>query len=951
MSRKLMALACVVVGLHIVGILTLGTSTARGLLGNSLQIFSSGLAAAACLGASRRGRGLSRPFWLLAGCGMATWGIADIGWMYYENWLHLVVPNFSIVRILFDVQGIFFAIALFLDQERDSPSFDLETLLDSLQIAIVFLSVFFGLNYVRLLRGDSDTARALLQTWIFDALNIALAALAVIRTLSAPTRRLRKLYGESAFFLVIYTACSSIADYVQAVRQVPTGTWYDLFWTAPFLLGALWAARWKEPEEQAAAAPHSRKNLARLATKNVTLALAPLFVVALVVQFGPEWRRTGFMLLAMSMVCFATRLGLSEYRQSDSAEIARRNTLAMDSAINGMAILDAGGKYIYVNQVYARMIGNTNREALLGRSWREVPDARDVAPIATEVRESLKQHGKWFGPLTVHHSDGTVVPTEMAVTTLPDGGTICVTRDITQRVSAQRARDETEIKYRMLIEQVAAISYIAELGVHGQWLYVSPQIETMFGYSAEEWLSNSRDWICHVPIEDHPIIHAAEEASARGEPFQAEHRVTRKDGQIIWVSDTAVVVRGSDTHPVMEGLIVDITDRKMLENQLLQARKMEAVGRLAGGVAHDFNNLLTIIKGYIEMAMNRCLDRPELHRDIRRIEEAADRAVTLVRQLLAFSRKQVLRPKILDLNAIVVNLDQLLRRLMSENIEMKTFVSKDVGAIKADPGQIEQVIMNLVVNARDALPSGGRILIETSNADLDSTYTRDHAVVRPGPYVLLAVTDTGIGMTPDTVAHIFEPFYTTKESGRGTGLGLSTVYGIVKQSGGYIWVYSELGKGTTFKVYLPRVKDAVQVSAAETPASPTHKGHETILLVEDEPAVRELTQMVLSARGYTVIEALTPEDAERLAGNNGAEIHLLLTDVVMPGISGRELAKRLTGRYPNLRVLYMSGYTYNVIAQDGTLEEGISFLQKPFTPQVLTQKVRETLDRPVSARL
>src|SRR5258708_10725546 len=245
----------------------------------------------------------------------------------------------------------------------------------------------------------------------------------------------------------------------------------------------------------------------------------------------------------------------------------------------------------------------------------------------------------------------------------------------------------------------------------------------------------------------------------------------------------------------------------------------------------------------------------------------------------------------------------------------------------------------------------GQNFMKTGNAERDSAYTRDPPVVRTGPYGLLAVSDTGIGMTADTVAHIFEPFYTTKESGRGTGLGLSTVYGIVKQSGGYIWVYSELGKGTTFKVYLPRVKDAVQASpAAEAPVSTTRKGRETILLVEDEPAVRELTQTVLSERGYTVIEALTPEDAERLAGNNAAEIHLLLTDVVMPGMSGHELAKRLTARYPHLRVLYMSGYTYNVIAQDGTLEEGISFLQKPFTPQVLTQKVRESLDRPIPVK-
>jgi two-component system cell cycle sensor histidine kinase/response regulator CckA len=950
MPRKLLALACVIVGLHILAILTLGTSSAGGMLANSLQIFSCGLAAAACFGASRRGRGLSRPFWTLAGCGMAMWGVANIGWMYYENWLHVAVPSFSIVRILFDVQGVFFAIALFLDQERDSPSFDLETLLDSLQIAIVFLSVFFGL-YVQFLRGASDSASAWAQSWIFDVINVALAAMAVIRMLSAPTRRLRTLYSGLLFFLVIYASSSGIADYMEDVRHVPTGTWYDLYWTVPFLLAAVWAARWKEPEEQAPVASHPRKNLARLAFKNVTLALAPLIVASLLSQVGPEWRRTSFALLAMSILCFATRLGLSEFRLSDSAEIARRNWLAMDSAINGMAILDAGGKYIYVNSAYARMIGNTHREAVLGRSWREVPDARDVAPVLTQVRESLKQRGRWFGTMTVHHSNATVVHTEMAVTSLPDGGTICVSHDITERVSAQIARDETETKYRMLIEQVAAISYIAEIGVAGQWFYVSPQIETMFGYSPEEWLASSRDWLRYIPVEDHPIVFAAEEANARGERSQSEFRIIRKDGQTIWVNDTAVVVRGSDRHPVVEGLIVDITDRKMLENQLLQARKMEAVGRLAGGVAHDFNNLLTIIKGYVEMALQRCMDRPDLHGDIRRIENAADRAVNLVRQLLAFSRKQVLRPKILDLNAIVVNLDQLLRRLMNANIEMKTFVSQGVGAIKADPGQIEQVIMNLVVNARDALPGGGRILIETSNVDLDSSYTLDHAIVRPGPYVLLAVTDTGVGMTADTVAHIFEPFYTTKESGRGTGLGLSTVYGIVKQSGGYIWVYSELGRGTTFKVYLPRVQDSVPASPApEMPPATAPQGRETILLVEDEPAVRELIQMVLSERGYKVLEALVPEDAERLAGSNGAEIQLLLTDVVMPGMSGRDLAKRLTARHPNLRVLYMSGYTFNVIAQDGTLEEGISFLQKPFTPQVLTEKVREALDRSVPAK-
>ena len=539
----------------------------------------------------------------------------------------------------------------------------------------------------------------------------------------------------------------------------------------------------------------------------------------------------------------------------------------------------------------------------------------------------------------------------MTITVMAQGGTVCVARDITRRLAAERARTETEIKYRALIEQVAAVSYIAELGVHGMWLYVSPQVETIFGYTPEEWLSQSDQWIRFIPAEDHPIIHAAEEACVSGRRFQAEYRITRKDGQIIWVSDTAVVVPGSDNHPLMEGIIVDITERKALENQLQQARRMEAVGRLAGGIAHDFNNLLTIIKGYVEMATNRSVAQPELRSDLQHIGDASERAGTLVRQLLAFSRKQVLKPKILDLNSIVLNLDKLLRRLLAETVEMKTIARKDVGAVKADPGQIEQVIMNLVVNARDAMPDGGRILIETSNVELDDTYAQDHATVRPGRYVMLAVTDTGIGMTSDTVAHIFEPFYTTKESGRGTGLGLSTVYGIVKQSGGYIWVYSEPGKGTTFKVYLPRVEERVEVSStAQIPAPAARDGKETILLVEDEPSVRELTRMVLSKRGYAVLEALNPADAERLAGSHGAEIHLLLTDVVMPGMSGHELAKRLTARHGNLRVLYMSGYTHNVIAEDGTLEEGLSFLQKPFTPQVLAQKVRETLDRPVPVK-
>src|SRR5258705_246489 len=517
--------------------------------------------------------------------------------------------------------------------------------------------------------------------------------------------------------------------------------------------------------------------------------------------------------------------------------------------------------------------------------------------------------------MNIHRRDGSALPVEMAITSLPDGGVVCVSRDMTAKRDAENARAQAEAKYKMVVEQVAGISYIAELGIHGEWLYVSPQVETMFGFSTEEWLGDSKAWTQHVHPEDHKIVEAAEAASQRGERFQAEYRVVRKDGRLIWVSDTAVVVEGSNAHPLMEGIIVDITERKQLETQLQQARRMEAIGRLAGGIAHDFNNLLTIIKGYTELALKRPRISPELQADVERIEDASERASTLVRQLLAFSRRQVLQPKLLDLNSIVMGLDKLLRRLMDEAIQMSTVPGKNIGTIKADPGQMEQVIMNLVVNARDAMPNGGRLTVETANVELDAAYASDHATVKPGQYVMLAVPDTGTGMSPETVAHIFEPFYTTKESGRGTGLGLSTVYGIVKQSGGYVWVYSEVGRGSSFKVYLPRVEEAAETLGAVKVASGKEKGSETILLVEDEAQVRELVRMTLSEKGYTVLVASSPEDAESICAKHGTEIHLLLTDLIMPGATGRELAKRLTARHQAFRQFPSRGPWHDQISQ------------------------------------
>jgi PAS domain S-box-containing protein len=947
MPRRPLILALAIVALHVCEALTLGPTTLGSFLGNCLQIIACGFAAVMAFGAYRRGQGLSRPFWLIVGTGMAMWGIANLGWMYYEVILHRAPPTTSAVRFLFGLENVMFALALLMDQDKDSPRIDVESALDFIQFGIVFFFIYVESYYLPAHRLDVYSA-FLREMRVENVEDVLLTGLAALQVLRARKPHIRKLYAGLARYLLFLTACAALAQYLQMVKPSPTGTFRDVLWTLPFLAGALWAARW-QPNAAAEASSRVRpKAMGELLLTNATYALAPLIIVWQVSRLNGDWRLLRFSLLAVSIVCYAARLGISQYRESKSASEVLTHTLAMNTAVNGMAILDAESKYIYVNPAYARMMGNSAPERMLGKRWDEISNPADLTPVRDEIRTTLKQNGKWFGPITVHHGDGTAVPMEVAITMLPDGGTICVARDISQRLIVQRARDEAENRYRMLVEQVAAISYIAELGAHGQWLYVSPQIETILGYSTDEWLAGSTNWIRHVLVEDHHIVYAAEEACQSGKPFQAEYRITHKDGRVLWVSDSAVVVRGSDSHPVMEGLIVDITDRKQLENQLQQSRRMEAVGRLAGGIAHDFNNLLTIIKGYTEMALNRPGNPPELTADIDHIGNAADRASTLIRQLLAFSRKQVLQPKSLDLNASVEGLDKLLSRLMGAHIQMSTVYGKNLGTVKADPSQVEQVIMNLVVNARDAMPNGGQLTIETANVDLDGNYARDHVTVKPGRYVMLAVSDTGIGMDPETQAHIFEPFYTTKGGGRGTGLGLSTVYGIVKQSGGYIWVYSEPGKGTTFKVYLPLVEEAVAPVTAATEQPADRRRYETVLLVEDEEAVRELTRSILAQEGYSVLVAKNAQHAEQFAADGSKEIHLLLTDVVMPGVSGRDLARWIIARSPGTRVLFMSGYTDNIIAHGGVLESGVAFLQKPFTPRGLKQKVREVLDRAVS---
>ena len=420
----------------------------------------------------------------------------------------------------------------------------------------------------------------------------------------------------------------------------------------------------------------------------------------------------------------------------------------------------------------------------------------------------------------------------------------------------------------------------------------------------------------------------------------------RQDGAATVVRISGRAVSSGNKIKAFELFAEDVTERRTLEQQLQQSQKMEAIGRLAGGIAHDFNNLLMVISGYSEFLLERLGSEPALLAPAQEIANAAGRATTLTRQLLAFSRKQMLAPRILDLNGVVTENLKMLTRVIGEDIDLVMLPAADLGRVRADASQIEQVIMNLAVNARDAMPSGGKLTIETCNVSLDDDYARFHAPLKPGNYVMLAISDTGGGMDTETQSHIFEPFFTTKGP-KGTGLGLSTVYGIIKQSGGYIWVYSEPEKGTTFKIYLPRVADAIESQApviASPELSAAEPGTETILVVEDESNLRYLVRQFLEKQGYRVLQAEDGAAAMQIVVAHEGVINLLLTDVIMPGMNGRELAQRVAELRPNVKILYMSGYTENVIGRNGTLDAGVRLLQKPFTLRDLKNTVREVLD-------
>jgi PAS domain S-box-containing protein len=619
----------------------------------------------------------------------------------------------------------------------------------------------------------------------------------------------------------------------------------------------------------------------------------------------------------------------------------------IENSMDLIVVLDAHGRLTY-RSPSASMLGY-RLEELLGRVMFDYVHPDD----ADRIRQAFARAAGGSAPgmreeFRFRHKEGSWRTFEAVVTNLLDEpavkGLVINARDITERRKAEEALRRSEEEHRGLIER-------APLGIYrttpeGRLLAANPTLAKMLGYERPAELLGQD--VAHV-LYPSPEVRARVLSPLRQhEDWATETEWKRKDGRSVAVRLNVHAVRGSAGEiECFEGLAEDVTEQRSLEAQFRQAQRLEAVGRLAGGVAHDFNNILTAISGYSELLLaDLSADDPK-REDVTEIRAAARRAAALTRQLLAFGRKQVLEVKVLDLNAVVQTLERMLRRLMGEDVRLELALSEGLGAVQADPAQLEQVIMNLAVNARDAMPAGGHLTIETANVVLDELYARTHQGAKPGQYVMLALSDTGIGMDRETQSHIFEPFFTTKDPSKGTGLGLATVYGIVKQSGGNIWVYSEPERGATFRLYLPRV-DEQPDDPGQLAVPPAAGGHETVLLAEDDASVREAVARSLEQKGYRVLRASGGRMALDVARAHTGKIALLVTDLVMPEMTGGEVALALLAQRPDLRVIYMSGYADEAVVRHGVLEKGLRYLQKPFSAEELARKVREVLDAPPS---
>lgn len=829
MRRNLLIAATAIVVLHLVQASFIGTTPLGSFIANALQISAALLAAVACFRASRRGAGFTRLFWRLVSCSFVSWSLGNVAWLYYESFLRSEPPLGSMAYVLTDARSLLLIMALLLDQKEDSDSVKVGPFLDSVQLSIIYALVYVAWYYVPSLR-ESSIGHIWRSAEIEIGGHFAVLALALVQAARARTPQIRRLYLTLMGYVAVLACGATVEAYHQLKigQQLPTGTWLDLSWTGPFLGIALWADRW-QPKPGFFPAMVKEKSVTGIIFENAVFALAPIIVLLQAAELGTGWRRLSFSLLGVSILCFAIRLSLSEFREFRSAQSAHKANLERAEAeskfrtafeANPLSITITtleNGTYLEVNAAFVAVMGYEHTE-LIGRS------AIDL--------------GIW-----VDESDRTL---------------------IVDRLRRDEGVSEHEVTFR-----------------------------TKSGQQRE------------MLISAHPVqLH----------------------------SQRCIL-----------SILRDVTEQRLLEQRVRQAQKMEAVGRLAGGVAHDFNNLLMITSANAEL-LEKSKNSPEkISRYAHHIQSATERGAALTRQMLAFSRQQILSPTVLNLNTVIKDLWNMLPRLLGEDIETVLYLDPTLGTVSADRGQVEQVIMNLTVNARDAMPQGGKLTVETRNIELDgSRASSDEEDLPCASCVLLAVSDTGIGMSPDVQARIFDPFFTTKGLGQGTGLGLATVYGIVKQSGGSIAFHSEMGNGSTFKVYLPRV------DAEEKKGEPLQKidaapaGSGTILLVEDEDALRSVTSEYLRGQGYLVLDAANGAAALDLCHSHRGPIDLLITDMVMPGINGTTVAKEVAEMRPHARTIFMSGYTDRML-NPNVHEPDAIFIQKPFHLDELARKINVIL--------
>jgi PAS domain S-box-containing protein len=656
------------------------------------------------------------------------------------------------------------------------------------------------------------------------------------------------------------------------------------------------------------------------------------------------------------MVTFRGRLAklvvlrdITKQKQAEEAlrQAERKYRLIFEEAMVGLCRTTPDGRVLSANPAMARLYGFDSPEEFADH----ISDIRSQLYVDPTRRDEFQRLMEAYGvvrhlEVQVYRKDGSKMWLTVNGRAVREDGAVvhydATAEDITELKNLQDQLQDAQNQYRDIFEN--AVVGIFQSSPEGRYLKVNSAMAKMLGYDSPQELVNSITNIAQqIYVDPGGREHMQTLMGQQGIVQNMENQVYRKDGSKAWFSANVRAILEDGILVRYEGMNEDITQRKLLEDQLRQAQKMEAVGQLAGGVAHDFNNALGVITGYSDLLqMNLPGDSPA-YKQAGEIAKAGRRAAALTRQLLAFSRKQVIQPVVLDLNSATAELEKMLRRLIGEHIEITFRRSPDLGRVKMDPGQVEQVLMNLCVNARDAMPQGGRLCIETANVELDEIYARQNAYVIPGSYVMLSVSDTGFGMDKETQRRIFEPFFTTKDSGKGTGLGLSTVYGIAKQNNGYVIVYSEPGKGSTFRLYVPRVEGSAKVPTPPPAVQAIPHGTETILVVEDEEALRVLARTCLESNGYRVIDAADPAAALDLAGKYSGRIDLLLSDVVMPGMGGREMATRLAALQPEVKVLYMSGYTNDLIDQHGILDGHTGLLEKPFTLQGLLAKVHKSL--------